>query len=82
MQYNVGLGQNFTLNLDKQKFPAIYKCNHTSETTSDTKLIYTPNMMGVYHAIGIKLRTVKIGVEYNIHWKKTKLHIVSQRIIE
>ena len=46
MQYNAGLGQNFNINLDKQKFPAIYKCNHTSETTSEFKLEYIPNMMG------------------------------------
>ena len=46
MQYNVGLGQNYNINLDKQKFPAIYKCNHTSETTSESKLEYIPDMMG------------------------------------
>ena len=61
MQYNAGLGQNFNINLDKQKFPAIYKCNHTSQTTSDSKLIYAPNLIGVYHAIMIKVRMVKIG---------------------
>ena len=44
MQVNVGLEQNFNINLDKQKFPAICKCNHTSEMTSDSKLEY--NMMG------------------------------------
>ena len=63
MQYNVGLGQNYNINLDKQKFPAIYKCNHTSETTSESKLEYIPDMMGCTMLFRIKVRTVKIGVK-------------------
>ena len=60
MQYNAGLGQNFNINLDKQKFPAIYKCNHTSETTSESKFEFIPDMMGCTMLLESKYERLKL----------------------